>query len=60
MFVCVYMCIHTTFFLGSDLYKNCGKQPYVAAWKGREFQGEWILDVWLGPFTVRLKLSQHY
>ena len=60
--VCVYMCvcIHTTSFLGSDLYKNCEKQPYVAAWMGREFEGEWRVYVWLGPFALHLKLSLHY
>ena len=35
-------------------------QCYVAAWMGGEFGGEWIqVYVWLGPFTVHLKLSQH-
>ena len=35
-------------------------QCYVAAWMGREFGGEWIhLYVWLSPFPVHLKLSQH-
>ena len=35
-------------------------QCYVAAWVGGEFGGEWIqVYVWLGPFTVQLKLSQH-
>ena len=35
-------------------------QCYVAAWTGGEFGGEWILAyVWLSPFTVHRKLSQH-
>ena len=35
-------------------------QCYVAAWMGGEFQGEWIhAYVWLSPFAVYLKLSQH-
>ena len=35
-------------------------QCYVEAWVGGEFGGEWIqVYVWLGPFTVHLKLSQH-
>ena len=35
-------------------------QCYVAAWMGGAFRGEWIqVYVWLGPFTVHLKLSQH-
>ena len=34
-------------------------QCYVAAWVGGEFGGEWIqVYVWLGPFTVHLKLSK--
>ena len=33
---------------------------YVAAWMGGEFGGEWThVCVWLSPFTVQLKLSQH-
>ena len=35
-------------------------QCCVAAWMGREFGGEWIhIHVWLSPFAVHLKLSQH-
>ena len=35
-------------------------QCYMAAWMGGEFGGEWILvHVWLSPFAVHLKLSQH-
>ena len=35
-------------------------QCYVAAWMGREFGREWIrVYVWLSPFAVHLKLSQH-
>ena len=34
-------------------------QCYVAAWMGGEFGGEWIhVYVWLGPFSIHLKLSQ--
>ena len=33
---------------------------YVPAWIGGGFGGEWIhVYVWLSPFTVHLKLSQH-
>ena len=33
---------------------------YVAIWMEREFGGEWIhVYVWLNPFAVHLKLSQH-
>ena len=36
-------------------------QCCVAAWMGGEFGGEWIHGyVWLSPFDVHLKLSQHY
>ena len=36
-------------------------QCYVAPWMGVGFGGEWIhAYVWLNPFTVHLKLSQHY
>ena len=35
-------------------------QCYVAAWVGGGLWGEWIsVYVWLSPFAVRLKLSQH-
>jgi len=35
-------------------------QCYVAAWMGGECAGEWLLvSVWLSPFAVPLKLSQH-
>ena len=35
-------------------------QCYVAAWMGEGFWGEWIhIYVWVSPFTVHLKLSQH-
>ena len=35
-------------------------QWYVAAWLGWQFVGEWIhVYVWLRPFAVQLKLSQH-
>ena len=42
------------------MYPWNSAQCYVAAWKGGEFGGEWIhAHVWLNPFAVRLKLSQH-
>ena len=35
-------------------------QHYAAAWKGGDFEGEWIyVYVWLSPFAFHLKLS-HY
>ena len=44
-----------------DLLCSTGNsaQHYVAAWMGCG-GGEWInVSVWLSPFTVDLKLSQH-
>ena len=39
--------------------RNCA-HCYVAAWMGGELGGEWIhVYVWLSPFAVHLKLSQH-
>ena len=35
-------------------------QCYLPAWMGKRFGGEWIhVYVWLSPFAVHLKLSQH-
>ena len=35
-------------------------QCHVVTWMGGEFGGEWIhVYVWLSPYTVHLKLSQH-
>ena len=43
-----------------DLWVQPRNRVSVAAWVGGEFWGEWIhVRVWLGPFTVHLKLSQH-
>ena len=36
------------------------KEDCHTAWMAREFEGEWIhVHVWLSPFSVHLKLSQH-
>ena len=36
-------------------------QCYMTTWMGGEFAGELThVYVWLSPFTVHLKLSQHY
>ena len=33
---------------------------HVTAWMGGRFAGEWVcVYVWLSPFTVHLKVSQH-
>ena len=45
-----------------DLPHSTGNsaQGYVAAWMGGELRGEWIhVYVWLSPFSVHLKVSQH-
>ena len=35
-------------------------QCFMAAWRGGQCRGEWIhVYVWLSPFTIHLKLSQH-
>jgi len=35
-------------------------QCFMVAWMGGEFGGEWLhVYVWLSPFAVHLKLSQH-
>ena len=35
-------------------------QCYVAAWMGGEFGAEWMhVYVWLSPFGIHLKQSQH-
>ena len=45
-----------SFFNSTANSDNC----YVAAWVGGKCGGEWIhVDVWLSPFLVHLKLSQH-
>ena len=46
-----------------DLLYSTGNsaQCYVAPWMGGAFRGEYIhVYVWLSPFTVHLKLSQHF
>ena len=45
-----------------DLLYSTGNsaQCYVAVWMGGKFGGEWIhAQVWLSPFAIHLKLSQH-
>ena len=60
------MDMHTLLYLkwitNKDLLYSTGisAQWYVAAWMGGEFGGEWThVYVWLSPFAVHLKLSQH-
>ena len=48
-------------FLQKMLHIENSPQCYVVAWMGGEFGGEWIhLYAWLSPFTIHLKLLQHY
>ena len=45
-----------------DLLYSTGNsaQCFAVAWMGGEFEGPWIhVSVWLSPFAVHLKLSQH-
>ena len=45
-----------------DLLSSIGSsaQCYAADWMGGELRGEWNhVYVWLSPFAVYLKLSQH-
>ena len=59
----MYTVLYLKWITNKDLLYSTGNsaQCYVAAWMGEGFGGEWIhVYVWLGPFAVRLKLSQHY
>ena len=57
--------VHTAIFKldnqqGPTVQQGNSAQCCVATWMVGEFGGEWIhVYVWLGPFTVHLKLSQH-
>ena len=58
----MYTVLYLKWIANKDLLSSTwnSAQCYVAAWMGGEFGGEWIqVYVWLGPFTVHLKLSQH-
>ena len=51
-----------TWRMNKDLLDSTGNSSgrHVAGWMGGEFGREWIhVYVWLSPFTVHLKLSQH-
>ena len=57
-----YVLLYLKWITTTELLYNTGNsaQCYVAALMGGEFGGEWIhVYVWLSPFAVRLKLSQH-
>ena len=54
--------LYLKWIIQKDLLYSTGNsaQCYVAAWVGGEFGREWIhAHVWLNPFAIDLKLSQH-
>ena len=58
----MYTLLYLKWIINKDLLYSPGSsaQCYVAAWMGGGFEGEWIhVYVWLSPFTVLLKLSEH-
>ena len=58
----MYTLLYFKWMTNKDLLYSTGNsaQCYMAAWMGGEFGGEWIhVHVWLGPFAVYHKLSQH-
>ena len=58
----MYTLLYLKWITNKDLLYITGNsaQYYVAVWMGGEFGGEWIhVHVWLSPFAVHLKLSQH-
>ena len=59
----MYTLLYLKWRTNKDLLYSAGNsaQCYVAARMGEGFGGGWIhVYVWLGPFAVHLKLSQHY
>ena len=58
---CTRCCIKMDNQQGPILYSMwTSAQCYVAAWTRGEFGGEWThAYIWLSPFAVHLKLSQH-
>ena len=58
-----YTLLYLKWITNKDLLCSTGNsaQCYVAAWLGGEFGGEGIhVYVWLSPFAIHLKLSQHF
>ena len=58
----MYTLLYLKWVTNQDLLQSTGNsaQCYVAAWMGEGFGGEWIhVYVWLSPFAVHLKPSQH-
>ena len=59
----MYPLLYLKWIKNKDLLFSTGKsaQCYMAAWMRGESGGEWIhVCVWLSPFSVQLKLSQHF
>ena len=60
--VVMYTLLYLKWIINKDLEYSTGNsaQCSVAAWMGGDFGGEWIhVYVWLSPFPVHLKRSQH-
>jgi len=58
----IYTLLYLKWITNKDLLYSTenSAQLYVTAWMGGEFGGEWIHGyVWLSPFGIHLKLSQH-
>ena len=58
----MYTLLHLQWITNKDLLHSPWNsvQCHVAAWVGGGVRGEWIhVSVWLSPFTLHLKLSQH-
>ena len=58
----MYTRLYLKWITNKDLLYSTGDsaQCYAAVWVGGEARGEWIhVHVWLSPFAVHLKLSQH-
>ena len=58
----IYTLLHFKWITNKDLLYSPGNsaQCYMADWTGGEFGGEWIhVYVWLSPFDVHPRLSQH-
>ena len=58
----MYMLLYLRWLTNKDLLYSgrASARYYMAAWMGGEFGREWIhVHVWLSPFVVHLRLSQH-
>ena len=56
----MYTLLYLKWITNEDLLYSTGSSAkcYVAAWRGGEFEVEWIhVYVWLSPFAVDLELS---